>query len=109
MTAHARTETTALKSLPASLALFVVSVAMIGVSYRLLLDNGLLDLSPRFGVATVLVCAGTVLFFWSLSGFLLRIVQSSKALYYRGLNMFALRQLNAKVNTTFADAVGGCA
>lgn len=102
MTAHARTEATALKSLPASLALFVVSVAMIGVSYKLLLDNGLLDLSPRFGAATVLVCAGTVLFFWSLSGFLLRIVQSSKALYYRGLNMFALRQLNAKVNTTFA-------
>ena len=102
MTAYARTEATALKSLPASLALFVVSVAMIGVSYKLLLDNGLLDLSPRFGAATVLVCAGTVLFFWSLSGFLLRIVQSSKALYYRGLNMFALRQLNAKVNTTFA-------
>ena len=102
MTAHARTEATALKSLPASLALFVVSVAMIGVSYKLLLDNGLLDLSPRFGAATVLVCVGTVLFFWSLSGFLLRIVQSSKALYYRGLNMFALRQLNAKVNTTFA-------
>lgn len=102
MTAHARTEATALKSLPASLALFVVSVAMIGVSYKLLLDNGLFDLSPRFGAATVLVCAGTVLFFWSLSGFLLRIVQSSKALYYRGLNMFALRQLNAKVNTTFA-------
>lgn len=102
MTAHARTEATALKSLPASLALFIVSVAMIGVSYKLLLDNGLLDLSPRFGAATVLVCAGTVLFFWSLSGFLLRIVQSSKALYYRGLNMFALRQLNAKVNTTFA-------
>ncbi len=102
MTAHARTEAAALKSLPASLALFVVSVAMIGVSYKLLLDNGLLDLSPRFGAATVLVCAGTVLFFWSLSGFLLRIVQSSKALYYRGLNMFALRQLNAKVNTTFA-------
>ena len=102
MTAHARTEAAALRSLPLSLALFVVSVAMIGVSYKLLLDNGLLDLSPRFGAATVLVCAGTVLFFWSLSGFLLRIVQSSKALYYRGLNMFALRQLNAKVNTTFA-------
>lgn len=102
MTAARRTEAMALRSLPLSLALFVVSVAMIGVSYKLLLDNGLLDLSPRFGAATVLVCAGTVLFFWSLSGFLLRIVQSSKALYYRGLNMFALRQLNAKVNTTFA-------
>ena len=102
MTAQARTEGMVLKSLPLSLTLFGVSVVMIGVSYKLLVDNGLLSLSPQFGAATVLVCAGTVLFFWSLSGFLLRIVQSSKALYYRGLNMFALRQLNAKVNTTFA-------
>lgn len=91
-----------LKSLPASLAVFVVSVVLIVMSYKLLLDNGLLNLSSEFGAATLLVCAGTVLFFWSLSGFLLRIVQVVKPLYYRGLNMFALRQLNAKVNTTFA-------
>lgn len=102
MTAERRTEALTLKSLPLSLLMFAVSVAMIGVSYKLLIDNGLLNLSPQFGAATVLVCAGTVLFFWSLSGFLLRIVQSVKPLYFRGLNMFALRQLNAKVNTTFA-------
>ena len=102
MTAERRAEGLTLRSLPLSLVLFAVSIAMIGVSYKLLLDNGLLNLSPQFGAATVFVCAGTVLFFWSLSGFLLRIVQSSKALYFRGLNMFALRQINAKVNTTFA-------
>lgn len=102
MTAERRAEGLTLRSLPLSLVLFAVSIAMIGASYKLLLDNGLLNLSPQFGAATVLVCAGTVLFFWSLSGFLLRIVQSSKALYFRGLNMFALRQINAKVNTTFA-------
>ena len=102
MTAERRAEGLALRSLPLSLVLFAVSIVMIGVSYKLLLDNGLLNLSPQFGAATMLVCAGTVLFFWSLSGFLLRIVQSSKALYFRGLNMFALRQINAKVNTTLA-------
>lgn len=102
MTAASRTQTIRLRSLPASIAVFVVSVALIAVSYRLLLDNGLLNLSPQFGAATLLVCVGTVGFFWSLSGFLLRVVQLVKPLYYRGLNMFALRQLNAKVNTTFA-------
>lgn len=100
--AESRVQDMRLKSLPLSLALFAASVALIAVSYRLLLDNGLLNLSPEFGVATLLVCVGTVLFFWSLSGFLLRVVQMVKPLYYRGLNMFALRQLNAKVNTTFA-------
>ena len=90
-----------LRSLPLSLALFVVSVALIGVSYKLLMDNGLMEPSPEFLAATVLVCVGTVLFFYSLSGFLLKLVQMIKPLYLRGLNMFTLRQLGAKVNTTF--------
>lgn len=90
-----------LKSLPLSLVLFVVAVALIGVSYKLLVDNGLMSMSPEFGAATVLVCVGTVLFFYSLSGFLLKLVQVIKPLYLRGLNIFTLRQLNAKVNTTF--------
>lgn len=102
MTAESRNQEMLLRSLPLSIAAFIASVALIGVSYKLLLDNGLMELSPQFGAATALVCVGTVLFFWSLSGFLLRVVQLVKPLYYRGLNMFSLRQLNAKVNTTFA-------
>lgn len=100
--AESTSETMKLTSLPLSLALFVVSVVLIGVSYQLLIDNGLMELSPQFGLATLLVCVGTVLFFYSLSGFLLKFVQMVKPLYLRGLNMFTLRQLNAKVNTTFA-------
>lgn len=43
---------------------------------------------------------GTVGIFWSLSGFILRVIQSSKKIYLRGTNMFVLRQLNNKINTT---------
>ena len=92
-----------LKSLPLSLVLFAVSLVLIGVSYKLLIDNGLMEPSPEFAAATVLVCVGTVLFFYALSGFLLKLVQMIKPLYLRGLNMFTLRQLGAKVNTTFAS------
>ena len=42
---------------------------------------------------------GTFLVFWSLSGFILRMVQARKKLYYKDANMFVLRQLNNKVNT----------
>lgn len=92
-----------LRSIPLSFALFVVACAVIGVSYRLLLKNGLMSLSPQFYAATVLVCVGTLLFFYSLSGFLLRAVQACRPLYLRGLSMFTLRQLNARVNSTFAS------
>ena len=55
----------------------------------------------RPGWVLALLC--TVLFFYALSGFLLKLVQLIKPLYLRGLNMFTLRQLGAKVNTTFAS------
>lgn len=99
--ADSRNETMKLRSLPLSLVLFIAACTIIGVSYKLLVDNGLLEPSPQFAAATVLVCIGTVLFFYSLSGFLLRLVQLIRPLYLRGLNMFTLRQLNSKVNTTF--------
>ena len=101
--ASSRNEEMKLKSLPLSLVLFAVSLVLIGVSYKLLIDNGLMEPSPEFAAATVLVCVGTVLFFYALSGFLLKFVQTIKPLYLRGLNMFTLRQLGAKVNTTFAS------
>lgn len=103
MRAEGKSESMKLRSISLSLVLFVVSLVVIGVSYKLLLENGLMNLSPEFGVATLLVCVGTVLFFYALSGFLLKLIQVIKPLYLRGLNMFTLRQLNAKVNTTFAS------
>lgn len=42
---------------------------------------------------------GTFLFFASLSGFFLRLLQKNKKRYYKGLNMFILRQINSKINT----------
>ncbi|WP_139652807.1 ABC transporter permease [Raoultibacter phocaeensis] len=99
--ADSKNEVMKLRSLPLSLVLFVVSCIVIGISYKLLIDNGLLEPSPQFAAATVLVCVGTVLFFYSLSGFLLRLIQLVRPVYLRGLNMFTLRQLNSKVNTTF--------
>ena len=70
-----KNESMKLRSLPLSFALFLVSCVVIGVSYKLLIDNGLLNVNGQFVAATILVCAGTVLFFYSLSGFLLRFVQ----------------------------------
>ena len=98
-----------LRSLPLSVALFVVSLALIGFAYKTLLDHGILSDGPWFGLATLLVSVGTALFFFSISGFLLRLVQSSKGIYLRGLNMFVLRQLNSRVNTAWVSITMVCA
>ena len=51
---------------------------------------------------------GTVGIFWSLSGFILRIIQSSKKIYLKGTNMFVLRQLNNKINTNIVSMTVIC-
>ena len=103
LNADRRNESFKLRSLPLSFMLFIVACVLIGVSYKLLMDNGLLEPSPEFMAATVLVCVGTVLFFYSVSGFLLRVTQMIKPLYLRGLNMFFLRQLSARANSAFVS------
>lgn len=98
-----------LRSLPVSVVLFVVSLALIGWAYRTLLTYGIMDEGGHFGQATLLVTVGTLLFFFSISGFLLRVLQSAKGVYLRGLNMFVLRQLNSRINTAWLSISLVCA
>ena len=90
-----------LRSIPLCFVLFIVAVVLIAVAYKTLLDNGLVAGDGSFQLATVLVCVGTLLFFYSLAGFLLRVLQSITPVYYRGLNMFVLRQVASRINSTF--------
>lgn len=86
-----------------SVILFFISVACLAVAYHFIIENGMMEINGQFAAAIVLGSIGTLLFFLSLSGFLLRIVQSNKRLYYKDLNMFVLRQINSKINTTFVS------
>ena len=98
-----------LRSLPLSVALFVVSVALIGVAYKTLLEHGMMEEGPYFGLATGLVTVGTLLFFFSISGFALRALQASPRAYLSGLNMFVMRQLNSRINTAWLSISLVCA
>lgn len=101
LNADKKNDVLTLRSIPVSFVLFLVSVVLIGAAYKILLDNGLMAIDGPFQQATALVCVGTVLFFYSLSGFLLRVIQSVKPLYFRGLNMFVLRQVASRINSSF--------
>lgn len=96
------------RSLGASVALFLVGVVLLVIAYAMLLTRGLLRVDALFWVMIGLGSLGTLLFFRSLSGFLLRICQSSKGLYYKNLNLFVLRQFNARINTTYRSMTVIC-
>lgn len=98
-----------LRSLPLSVVLFIVSLVLIGVAYKTLLEHGMMEEGPYFAIATGLVTAGTLLFFFSISGFALRALQASPRAYLSGLNMFVMRQLNSRINTAWLSISLVCA
>ncbi len=105
MGARRSNEAAAVRNPWVSAALFVVGCVLVGVAYERLLRDGLPvmmnsqeDMS-RFYITTGTVIVGTILLFFGLSGFLLKALQAARGLWWRGLNMFTLRQLAAKVNT----------
>lgn len=91
-----RNETPRIKKLWVSMALFLLSAACLAAAYVWITTVGFVGLN---GYIILLGCMGTLLFFVSLSGFLLRLVKTCKGIYYKGLNMFVLRQINSKITT----------
>lgn len=91
-----------------AIAIFAVGVVLVGVAYYRLLRDGfpltatdskLQEAMNQFGITTAMVTVGTFALFWGLSGMLIKLLQSLHGVYWRGLNMFTVRQLAAKVNT----------
>lgn len=81
--------------------LFVISVIMIVVSYNRLIILGIEDGLKYIEIFTVVALVGTFLFFFSLSSFVLSVIQSKKNIYFKDLNMFLVRQVGSKINTNF--------
>lgn len=111
MSAGRQNETIKARNPWVSAAIFVLGLAAIIVAYVRLLHDGLpYDGQPEamqaFLITTLIVVVGTILFFFGLSGFLLKALQGARGLYWRGLNMVTMRQLAAKVNTvSFSMAI----
>lgn len=80
---------------------FILCVVCLGTAYKFILDVGLNVTDSRFLMSIGLGIVGTVLFFFSLAGFILYVVKKNKKVYFKGLNIFVVKQINSKVNTNF--------
>ena len=79
---------------------FALCVISLGFSYKSLLELRF-DLERNMSIPIALAIVGTVLFFFSLAGVILYVTNKNKKIYFKGLNMFVLKQMNSKVNTNF--------
>lgn len=89
------------------ICIIVFIIATIGLSYAYwTVTKGVFKMknidetTKAIGKSVLIGIAGTVLIFWSFSGLILKLLQTKKSTYLKGTNMFVLRQLHNKVNTT---------
>lgn len=107
-------EVSRLRSGWVALALCIGGIALIGYAYWRLIHIGypfeklystgdtdaVGQAWGNFGLTTALVCAGTYLLFYSLGGALLYFARASRTLYWRGLNMFTVREFASKIKSS---------
>ena len=82
--------------------LFIISVILLGSAYYMV--TGGVNALMQHDVSILLIpigmgVVGTVLFFYSLSGMILKIITKFPKLYYSKLNTFVFKQINSKINT----------
>ena len=100
LTAIKKNEKVKIKNPILSIIVFLIGAGILGYAYYKV-TGGVQTISSASKMLPIILMGivGTVLVFWSLSGFMLRIVQSNKKIYLKGTNMFVLRQINNKINT----------
>lgn len=98
-----KNETIRIKNMKTAMKVFAASILCLAAAYALILNNGIIHVNLYFALSIILGTVGTLLFFWSLSGILVKIMQRNKKLYFKQLNMFVVRQFSSKINTNFVS------
>ena len=101
LNASKKNEKIKIKNLWVCILVFIVGAVILGYAYYKV-TGGVSELSTAEAILPVILMGivGTILIFWSVSGFILKIVQLRKNVYLKDVNMFVLRQLHNKINTT---------
>ena len=103
LSANSRNERMPVRNPIVCLVVFVLSCLILAKAYAELNLDGLVYFGEHFRTATALMLVGTLGLFWSASGFFILLIQRLRSIYFKGLAMFTMRQIAAKVNTAFVS------
>ncbi|MCI6668099.1 MAG: FtsX-like permease family protein [Romboutsia timonensis] len=102
LSASRKTEEIKFKNPIVYVVTFIVCVISLAIAYTFVLKMGVEGISEYECIIPIsLLIIGTILFFFSLAGFILYVVKKNKNIYFKGLNIFVIKQINSKVNTNF--------
>lgn len=100
LTAIKKNEEIKIKNPIISILTFIIAVIVLGYAYwKVTAGINTLNTAEKILPVILMGTVSTFLIFWSLSGFILKIIQTTKKIYFKDTNMFVLRQINNKINT----------
>ena len=105
LTASKKNEKIKIKNPILCVVVFIISSIGLGYAYWIVTKkvftlSNINETTKAIVLAVILGIITTILIFWSISGFILKIVESKRSIYLKGTNMFVLRQIHNKINTT---------
>lgn len=100
LNASKKNENVKIKNPIICILVFLGAVVILGYAYwKVTGDVSSFTTADKILSPILMGIVGTVAVFWSLSGFIIQIVQKMKNVYFKNTNMFVLRQINNKINT----------
>ena len=101
LNANKRNEKIKIRNPILAIGVFILGGVILGYAYYIVtVKTNTLKFEKDMIKPILMGIAGTVAIFWSLSGFILTTIQKMKGIYLKDTNMFILRQINNKINTT---------
>ena len=101
LNASKKNENVKIKNPIICILVFLGAVVILGYAYwKVTGDVNSLTTADKILAPILMGIVGTISIFWSLSGFIIQVAQKMKSTYLKDTNMFVLRQINNKINTT---------
>lgn len=101
ISAEKKNEKVRMKNPVICVLVFLAAAVTLGTAYYMV-TGGLtqLDFMNQLIIPILMGIVSTFLIFWSVSGLALKVVQMRKGLYLKDSNIFVLRQIHNRINTT---------
>ena len=101
LNATKKNESIKIKKPVISILVFLFGAGILGYAYwKVTGDVNSLTTADKILPPILMGIVGTISIFWSLSRFVIQVAQKMKSTYLKDTNMFVLRQINNKINTT---------
>ena len=100
LTAKSKNEKVKMRNKYVLFVSFALAIGLLYYAYKQLFSGALFELDNNALYMIIAGAFGTYFLFFSIAGVFLKVVEKCKKFYYKNLNVFLVRQINSRANTS---------